>query len=121
MGGCCSTSENMSNEYIVELYRLIKTDEEGIFEINLSATEIFEKNTNNSFFTDCSESSNNLLSTISDPNTKKNVIFYVFSGNIPVVKNYKNMKHLFPYKIQELKRIIILLINEAIEENFTFY
>ena len=72
MGGCCSTSENMSNEYIVELYKLIKTDEEGIFEINLSATEIFEKNINNSFFTDCSESSNNLLSTIPDPNTKKN-------------------------------------------------
>ena len=119
MGGCCSTSENMSNEYIVELYKLIKTDEEGIFEINLSATEIFEKNINNSFFTDCSESSNNLLSTIPDPNTKKNVIFYVFSGHIPAVKNYKNMKHLFPYKIQDLKRIIILLINEAIEENFT--
>jgi hypothetical protein len=50
---------------------------------------------------------------------KKNSIFYIYAGQVPAIKNYKQMKNVFPYKIQSLKKIIILLINEALEEKYT--
>ena len=120
--GCCSPNlEEKSKNYNVELYRLIKSEEDGIFEIKLSTTEKFEKKTNeNNFIIECSECNNNILSDIIlDDNMKKNSIFYIYAGQVPAVKNYKQMKNVFPFKIQSLKKIIILLINEALEENYT--
>ncbi len=120
--GCCSPNfEEILNDYKVELYRLIKTEEDGIFEIKLSTSEKFEKKMNeNNFIIECSECNNNILSEIIlDDTMKKNSIFYIYAGQVPAIKNYKQMKNVFPYKIQSLKKIIILLINEALEEKYT--
>ena len=119
--GCCSPNfEEMSQHYIVELYKLIKTEEDGIFEIKFSTSEQFEKKNENNFILECSECNNNILSEmILDDNIKKNSIFYIYAGHIPAVKNYKQMKNIFPHKIQTLNKIIILLINEALEEKYT--
>ena len=64
--GCCSPNfEEISNDYKVELYRLIKTEEDGIFEIKLSTSEKFGKKMNeNNFIIECSECNNNILSEI---------------------------------------------------------
>ena len=120
--GCCSPNfEEISNDYKVELYRLIKTEEDGIFEIKLSTSEKFKKKMNeNNFIIECSECNNNILSEIIlDDTMKKNSIFYIYAGQVTAIKNYKQMKNVFPYKIQSLKKIIILLINEALEEKYT--
>ena len=60
--GCCSPNfEEMSQHYIVELYKLIKTEEDGIFEIKFSTSEQFEKKNENNFILECSECNNNIL------------------------------------------------------------
>ena len=118
MGCCGSTSlSEPSLTYTVELYEIQSADKSYSYKFEKRSSETIEKQEESTIENDLNGCGNNLISNItSDPTIQQNSMFYLYIGRDLIFKNYKDIYQIFPYKYPTLVKIIVILINEAIND-----
>ena len=118
MGCCGSTSlSEPSLIYTVELYEIKSIHSNYSYKLEKIGSERIEKQEDSSIENDLNECGNNTISTITNDKIKQqNSMFYLYIGRDLIYKNYKEVYHIFPFKIPNLIKIIIILINDAIKD-----
>ena len=118
MGCCGSTSlSETSLTYTVELYEIQSADKSYSYKFEKRSSETIEKQEESTIENDLNGCGNNLISNItSDPTIQQNSMFYLYIGRDLIFKNYKDIYQIFPYKYPTLVKIIVILINEAIND-----
>jgi hypothetical protein len=118
MGCCGSTSlSEPSLTYTVELYEIQSADKSYSYKFEKRSSETIEKQEESTIENDLNGCGNNLISNItSDTTIQQNSMFYLYIGRDLIFKNYKDIYQIFPYKYPTLVKIIVILINEAIND-----
>ena len=118
MGCCGSTSlSEPSLTYTVELYEIQSADKSYSYKFEKRSSETIEKQEESTIENDLNGCGNNLISNItSDPTIQQNSMFYLYIGRDLIFKNYKDIYQILPYKYPTLVKIIVILINEAIND-----
>jgi hypothetical protein len=118
MGCCGSTSlSEPSLTYTVELYEIQSADKSYSYKFEKRSSETIEKQEESTIENDLNGCGNNLISNItSDTTIQQNSMFYLYIGRDLIFKNYKDIYQILPYKYPTLVKIIVILINEAIND-----
>ena len=118
MGCCGSTSlSEPSLTYTVELYEIQSADKSYSYKFEKRSSETIEKQEESTIENDLNGCGNNLISNItSDATIQQNSMFYLYIGRDLIFKNYKDIYQILPYKYPTLVKIIVILINEAIND-----
>jgi len=117
--GCCSSTSLIESSvtYTLELYEIKSANSNYSYKFEKIVSETIEKQEESSIENDLNNCDNNILSKIPNDNTiQQNSMFYLYIGRDLICKNYQDIYHIFPFKYPNLIKIIIILINEAIND-----
>ena len=120
--GCCGAVQvnEVSIFYTIELYTIKQTNSNFSYQFQLITSEKIEKQQKTSLLDDIRDCTNNNISNIiSNETTFNNSLFYLYLGKNPIYKSYTSLSNIYPINNPFLAKTIIVLIDEAINNNLS--
>ncbi len=120
--GCCGAVQvnEVSIFYTIELYTIKQTNSNFSYQFQLITSEKIEKQQKTSLLDDIRDCTNNNISNIiSNETTFNNSLFYLYLGKNPIYKSYTSLSNIYPINNPFLVKTIIVLIDEAINNNLS--
>ena len=120
--GCCGAVQvnEVSIFYTIELYTIKQTNSNFSYQFQLITSEKIEKQQKTSLLDDIRDCTNNNISNIlSNETTFNNSLFYLYLGKNPIYKSYTSLSNIYPINNPSLVKTIIVLIDEAINNNLS--
>lgn len=117
--GCFCSDEfgEVSLQFLIEIYKLIPTENPNSFRFEFVNKESYEKDSTDTLIQILKKKSNPEISSIfSKKKISEHCLFYCFLRRDPVIKSYSKMKEFRPIKFGQLTKIIILLTNESVKK-----